>query len=178
MDIAIKYEKLELGDDKFVFKPVSVIKGEYDDEADIFETEYGELCVPIDGDSKHEESYFGCLTALEELIDAYGDMPEEELLMEFFDSSKDEYCLGFYDYFESKMKIIYIPFRQISKSFMQAPESYEPVGETIKITLDVEDLKKLRETKNYADINNLTGGNKAFEDMKKNGKDYIINNFT
>ena len=152
MDIAIKYEKVELGDDKFVFKPVSVIKGEYDDEADIFETEYGELCAPIDGDSKHEESYFGCLTSIEELLTSYGDMPEEDLLMEFFDSSKDEYCLGFYDYFESKMQIIYIPFRELTKSFIQAPESYEPIDDTIKITLDIEDLKKLRETKNYADV--------------------------
>lgn len=31
---------------------------------------------------------------------------------------------------------------------------------------------------NYANIKNLTGGNKAFENMKKDGKDYIINNFT
>lgn len=30
----------------------------------------------------------------------------------------------------------------------------------------------------YANVNNLTGGNKTFEDMKKEGKDYIINNFT
>ena len=153
MNIAIKYEKIELGDDKFAFKPVSVIKGEYDEEAEIFETEYGELCVPIDGESKHEESYIGCLTTIEDLIEAYGDMPEEDLLMEFFDSSKDEYCLGFYDYFECKMQIVYIPFRQITKSFVQAPEAYEPTGETVKITLDIEDLKKLRETKNYADIN-------------------------
>lgn len=152
MDIAIKYEKVELGDDKFVFKPVSVIKGEYDEDAEIFETEYGDLCAPIDGDSKHEESYFGCLTTIEELIESYGDMPEEDLLMEFFDSSKDEYCLGFYDYCESKIQIVYIPFRQICKSFMEAPESYELVGETVKITLNIEDLKKLRDTKNYADL--------------------------
>jgi len=152
MDIAIKYEKVELGDDKFAFKPVSVIKGEYDEEAELFETEYGELCAPIDGNSKHEESYFGCLTTIDDLIEAYGDMPEEDLLMEFFDSSKEEYCLGFYDYFASKMQIIYIPFRELTKNFVQAPESYEPSGETVKITLDIEDLKKLRETKNYADI--------------------------
>lgn len=31
---------------------------------------------------------------------------------------------------------------------------------------------------NYANLNNLTGGNKIFEDMKKGGKGYIINNFT
>jgi len=32
---------------------------------------------------------------------------------------------------------------------------------------------------NYADVNNLTGGNKIFEELKNNyGSDYIINNFT
>ena len=30
----------------------------------------------------------------------------------------------------------------------------------------------------YADINNLTGGNKTFEELKNNGADYIIDNFT
>ena len=32
--------------------------------------------------------------------------------------------------------------------------------------------------KDYADVNNLTGGNKAFEKMKKSGADHIIDNFT
>ncbi len=30
----------------------------------------------------------------------------------------------------------------------------------------------------YANVNNLTGGNKTFEELKKNGADYIIDNFT
>lgn len=30
----------------------------------------------------------------------------------------------------------------------------------------------------YADVNNLSGGNKTFEELKKNGTDYIIENFT
>ena len=30
----------------------------------------------------------------------------------------------------------------------------------------------------YADINNLTGGNKTFEELKNSGADYIIDNFT
>ena len=32
--------------------------------------------------------------------------------------------------------------------------------------------------KSYADVNNLTGGNKAFEKMKKSGAGHIIDNFT
>ena len=30
----------------------------------------------------------------------------------------------------------------------------------------------------YADVSNLTGGNKSFEELKNNGADYIIDNFT
>jgi hypothetical protein len=30
----------------------------------------------------------------------------------------------------------------------------------------------------YAEVKNLTGGNKTFEELKKNGADYIIDNFT
>ena len=30
----------------------------------------------------------------------------------------------------------------------------------------------------YADVDNLTGGNKTFEDLKNSGADYIIDNFT
>lgn len=30
----------------------------------------------------------------------------------------------------------------------------------------------------YANVNNLTGGNKTFEELKNNGADYIIDNFT
>lgn len=30
----------------------------------------------------------------------------------------------------------------------------------------------------YADVSNLTGGNKTFEELKKSGADYIIDNFT
>ena len=30
----------------------------------------------------------------------------------------------------------------------------------------------------YADVTNLTGGNKAFEELKNNGADYIVENFS
>ena len=59
MDIAVKYEKINLGNERYVFKPVGIIKGKYDADAETFETEYGELCARIDGDSQFEDSYFG-----------------------------------------------------------------------------------------------------------------------
>lgn len=32
--------------------------------------------------------------------------------------------------------------------------------------------------KSFADVTNLTGGNKAFEELKNNGADYIVENFS
>ena len=32
--------------------------------------------------------------------------------------------------------------------------------------------------KSYADVSNLTGGNKTFKELKNNGANYIIDNFT
>ena len=45
MDIAIKYEKFDLGDDRYLFKAVSIIKGKYCEETETFQTEYGDLCA-------------------------------------------------------------------------------------------------------------------------------------
>ena len=38
MDIAIKYEKIDLWDGMYIFKASSIIYGEYDEETDLFET--------------------------------------------------------------------------------------------------------------------------------------------
>lgn len=152
MDIAIKYEKIDLGADKFVFKPVSVIRGEYDADADIFETEFGELCEPVDGESQHEESYFGCLTSIDKLMSLYGDFPEEDLLMEFFDASRREYCLGFYDYSIGKIQVVYIPVNEFQNYFLGDVEAYIPNEQGIEVVLDLNDLKKLRDTKDVKNI--------------------------
>ena len=42
MEIAIRYEKIDLGDDRFVFKPIGIVYGRYDEINGVFVTEYDE----------------------------------------------------------------------------------------------------------------------------------------
>ncbi len=67
MDIAVKYEKINLGSERYVFKPVCIVKGKYDPDVDVFETEYGELCADIEGNSQYEDNYFGCVIRFDDL---------------------------------------------------------------------------------------------------------------
>ena len=89
--------KINLGNERYVFKPVSIVKGKYDEEASVFETEYGELCAPIDGDSQFEDSYFGWHITLDDLKLTYKDqgLSEEEMLTQYFDECVMYFCLHF-----------------------------------------------------------------------------------
>ena len=71
MDIAIKYEKIDLWNDMYVFKPSSIIYGVYYEESGWFETDYNEICVPIDGVLKSDTSYYGNYIKKEELLSMY-----------------------------------------------------------------------------------------------------------
>ena len=94
MEFAIKYEKINLGDSKYVFKPVGVVAGDYDKDTKIFITDYGDYCNSINGKLQYEDNYFGNVTTLEELKKAYGkNLGVNELLGEYFDSFMDFYYL-------------------------------------------------------------------------------------
>ncbi len=144
MYVAIKYEKISLGEEKYVFKPVSVIKGDYDEYAEIFETEYGELCVPIDGETPLEDSYFGCLTTIDELKELYkSTCSEEELLMQFFEECMANYWIGYFDFVESKMKVLNIPCDIIEKYMTGALETAEEKESGTSIVFNLDNLKEL-----------------------------------
>ena len=147
MDVAIKYDKINLGNEKYVFKPVGIIKGKYDEATETFETEYGELCAPIDGDSQFEDNYFGLYISMEDLKKGYEgkNLNEEEMLTEYFDENIMYYCLGQFDYVENKMQVVYIPYESFEEVYDTPEEEYEPTEKGVKITFTIEKLKELRE---------------------------------
>ena len=159
MDIAIKYERINLGQDKFIFKPVSIIRGEYDKEANIFVTEFGDLCEPIDGESQYEDSYFAHVTNTEELKKVYQTDEEDVALMEFYDKCSLYYTLGYYDHNDNKIQILNIPCSELERIVEKAEEPKEVIEEInpeeiedISVSLSIEQLKRLRETKDKNDI--------------------------
>lgn len=152
MDVAIKYEKINLGDERFVFKPVSVIMGEYDEETEIFETEYGELCCPIDGDCQYEDNYFGSVTSMEELREMYIDISDEDILAEYFETCKSSYSIGYFDYAIGQIRVLNIPYEGLEQYFDKGYESYEPQGEDVKITFNIDKINDLRKTKDIKEL--------------------------
>ena len=154
MDIAVKYEKINLGNERYVFKPVGIIKGKYDPDAGAFETEYGELCAPIDGDSQFEDSYFGWHITLDDLKLTYKDqgLSEEEMLTQYFDECVMYFCLGQFDYMEGRMQILSIPYEDAEDFFESEEEMYIPTEDGVKVKFDIEEFKKLREMDDIEEI--------------------------
>ena len=165
MEYAIKYEKINLGDDKFVFKPVCVIKGQYDKDAGIFVTDYGDYCNSINGESQYEDNYFGYVTTVEELQKAYGkDLEIQELLTEYFDSFFEFYNLAYFDYTANKLITLAIPRDGLENAYSGEKTDKEEITDTIDnvdrntsegeaiVGLQLEDLEILREINNLEDL--------------------------
>lgn len=148
MDIAIKFEKFDLGEDKYVFKPICVIKGKYDEETDSFETDYGQICAPIDGDCSYDQDFFGALTTIEELKEEFDFDNETDILAEYFESWSSFYTLGFFDYVNNKTQILSMPCEEIEKVFTMAvnKDEVEDENETVanKEQNTIEDSEKQR----------------------------------
>ena len=154
MDIAVKYEKINLGNERYVFKPVCIIKGKYDPEVDAFETEYGELCANIEGDSQFEDGYFGCHITLDDLKAVYKDqgLTDEDMFMQYYDECVACFCIGQFDYIEGRMQIISIPFEDVDSVLETEEEMYIPTEDGVQIKFNLEELKKLREIDDIEEI--------------------------
>lgn len=154
MDIAIKYDKISLGNEKFVFKPVCIIKGKYDEETQSFETDYGELCAPIDGESQFEDSYFGCLISMEGLKEIYNGqgLTEEDMMTQYFDDNIMFYCLGQFDYVTGRIQTLYLPYEDTENFFASGEEVYQPVNDEVKIGFSLEKLEELCKIDNIDEL--------------------------
>lgn len=177
MDIAVRYEKIDLGYDKFLFKPVGVIKGIYNKEENTFETEYGEICSYIGGESKYGDSYFGALTSLEQLKLTYTNVSEEYLLTQFYDECSLFCTIGYYDYKDTKIKLIHIPYEELEDQIIEHAEEklheellneieIEPIPEKeMMINFTIDNLKELRNSKNIKEVREKLDGILNFASM-------------
>lgn len=154
MEIAVKYERIDLGEDKYIFKPVGIVRGYYNEEEEIFVTDYKEECSPINGSNPFADAYFGCLTSMRDLKMKFPELSDEEILEQFFDRVNLCYTVGYYEYGTGTIQILNIPFESLLQavSSEEEHESYESDGEEVKITFDIEKLKELRQIKTLGEI--------------------------
>lgn len=96
MDIAVQFEKYNLDDNKFVFKPISVMRGMYCEESDTFVSEVGIEYHPLNDANICENNFFGYNTTISKLEKEYGKKDSEsELLARYFHNIQNNYYIGY-----------------------------------------------------------------------------------
>ncbi len=151
MEVAIKYEKIDLGEDRYVFKPVCVIKGKYDEENECFDTDYGDSCVPIDGNSIFDDNFFGECVSIDKLKEEYVGISEEEMLCKYFEESKLSYSLAYYDYVIGRIRVLHVPYDMVDEILDKVDSEEEledgiaeQTSRSIGVTIDFEKIKEMR----------------------------------
>lgn len=174
MDIAIRMQKIELGNDRIVFKPIGIIKGTYDKNEQIFYDELDFQYSVIDGTSMYEENYFWAPIYLEDLKEEYESyLSEEEILNEYLSEHINCYYLGYFDEILGKIKTIKIDFDRLEETLSNPKENTE---ETIEFDLEknekfVFDLKSLLSLKDYENIEDV----RNFIDQLITSGEYVKN---
>jgi len=115
--IAIKYEKVYITDDLFAFKPVGLIRGTYDKQINLFESNYGELCASITCCDSGETNFFGFPIEVDIIKQQYPDLTEFYLFNKYFTEKSKDFCMGYDDYKSGKANIISFSYEDVSKIF-------------------------------------------------------------
>jgi ATP-dependent Clp protease ATP-binding subunit ClpX len=171
MDVAILFEKYDLDVDKCCFKPITVIRGEYNKKAKTFISESGLVCDDIKGGYSDGQSYFGYPTTEEELKKTYGEYVSNEILFSnFFDISLGNCYLGIYNENET-IDLVVLPIYEMKDKTIN--NSNDPV-----IPFNLEALNVLRSCKTVEEFQkeidsvieliNRIKNNKSYNDLSGN----------
>lgn len=158
MDIAIRMQKIELGVDRVVFKPIGIIKGHYDDFDDLFYDELDLQYDSLEGTKIYEENYFYAPISLKELKNMYdSNMTQEQIMYEYFFNYINCCFIGFFDEVSGTIKTIKIDFDRLEQTLSNVNETSE---EVIEFDLEkneqfVFDLKSLLSLKEYENIDEV-----------------------
>lgn len=176
MEVAIKYEKIELGGIKVAFKPVSVIKGNYDKEEEVFITDYGQFCVSFLEYDFDSVDYFGYPVKLEDLKKKYGTDDEAEVLSMFFNELGNNYYIGFIDDDYEKINLLSMTLDQITQMYIKTISKKEGKGENDLqeplITFELEEFKKFLEIETIEELHSLINQFlQSFDEIEKNNAD-------
>lgn len=168
MHYAIQLQKISLGDDRVIFRPINLIKGKYLEFEEVFIDERGFEYWLMKDSIPECERYFCCPTTMEELKKPYGNqLTEMEILDEFLSNFLDSCFLGYYDPYDDITKVIEIDFYNIeeqiknfeensSKNLGQDiiqfdPENNEKFIFSLKALKELREYQTLEEVKNYID---------------------------
>lgn len=138
--VAIRYEKIELTSDMFVFKPISVIKGKFNQSDMTFETDYGDICFAINSCYLDEESYFGSAVPIDTLCPEDSELDLAEALYTFFMSRRDNYTLGLFNKDTGLVDVLNISMIEVYETFNSSEKSQMDMNISDKTLVDDEDF--------------------------------------
>lgn len=151
MEVAIKFERIDLDGLKILFKPVSVIKGKLDREENLFETDYGLFCDPINTSDFDAIDYYGYCMSMDKLKELYKSENEEEILFKYFQECNRFFYIGYFDYEKEITNVVSLPFSQVVEQFIKIEEQ-EQNSDEVEISLDEETLRQLEKMEDISQI--------------------------
>lgn len=119
MEYAIYFEKFCLGEERYFFKPVSVVRGIHFKEDKEFLTETGLICEDIFGGIYNADCYFGFATNQEGLEKRYQKREQSDLLEIYFEELSQVLYFSFANE-EERLCTISIPFSSLEEVYYGA----------------------------------------------------------
>lgn len=176
MEVAIKYEKIELGGIKVAFKPVSVIKGNYDKEDELFTTDYGQDCESFLNYDFDSVDYFGYPVKLEDLKKRYESDDDMEVMSMYFTEFGSNYYIGYVDDNYEKINLLSMTLDQVTQMYVNAlskkDQDVQNYSEEPLITFSLEEFKKFLEIDEIDQLHSLVNQFlETFDTIEKNNVD-------
>lgn len=113
-DIAIYFQKINIGDCKYILKPIDVIMGKYDIDQNSFITPSCMYYEPIVGGDPDSEDFFGYPTTIsklkEKLAKGNAEISNETILEAYVEENFDYLYIGYYDVELIGLSFIRIPY--------------------------------------------------------------------
>ena len=152
MDYAVQLQKISLGDDRWIFNTIGLIRGKYIEETNSFLDEFGYEYFLIEN-SMYADRCFCSYTNMDELRKDYGeDLSEQEILENYLDEHLQSFYLGYYDFVDYIIKVVEISFSEIEKAVLnldniEKEETQIDITNNEKFVFSLEALKELKECK-------------------------------
>ena len=122
MYIAVHYKKFDLDDEKCFFIPTDIMYGDYDKITDLFFSDSGMVCYPINSKNPLAYEYFSSPKTMKKLRKEYGEnLSDDELIAAFFYETRDNCYVGLYN--EESITVLSIAVYDIEEEIIAKGKS-------------------------------------------------------
>lgn len=160
MHFAIQLQRIALGDNRFIFKPISIIRGEYREVDETFVDEFGFEHFLMKDNSPSQDRYYCSPTTLEQLDEVYeGRLSDSEMIDEFLADYLDICFIGYHDEVDDITKVMQLDFYKLEKLINENRPVFDIESADNIVQVDAENDQKfvftLNDLKEFKDFKNI-----------------------